>query len=184
MKSQYTPLFTILGPDFVARKVPLYRRFREHACGPSDPRSGVAGCFSQTNIAISNCSRSSWLIIPISNYPDVIWHSTIFLFLAHLSRRLKVIELLSSVLVRRASFINFLHYHLLLENARSDVNETRQESSLGLGDWNLTVVQMVPMAPMRALRGPPRGLNHVNIKHFFSRSRSRTVKLFSVLIPS
>ena len=41
MKSQIPPFFTILGPDFVARKVPLYRRFWEHACGPSDP--GVGG---------------------------------------------------------------------------------------------------------------------------------------------
>ena len=41
-----TPLFfffTILGPDFVARKVPLYRRFWEHACGPSDPGVGGGG---------------------------------------------------------------------------------------------------------------------------------------------
>ena len=35
--------FTILGPDFVARKVPLYRRFWEHACGPSDPGVGGGG---------------------------------------------------------------------------------------------------------------------------------------------
>ena len=34
---------SILGPDFVARKVPLYRRFREHACGPSDPGVGGGG---------------------------------------------------------------------------------------------------------------------------------------------
>ena len=32
-----TPLFfTILGPDFVARKVPLYRTFWQHACGHFD----------------------------------------------------------------------------------------------------------------------------------------------------
>ena len=35
-KVKYTPFFTILGPDFVARKVPLYR-----TCGHSDP--GVRG---------------------------------------------------------------------------------------------------------------------------------------------
>ena len=43
MKSQIPPFFTILGPDFVARKVPLYRRFWEHACGPSDPGVGGGG---------------------------------------------------------------------------------------------------------------------------------------------
>ena len=44
VKSQIPPFFfTILGPDFVARKVPLYRRFWEHACGPSDPRVGGRG---------------------------------------------------------------------------------------------------------------------------------------------
>ena len=34
---------SMLEPDFVARKVPLYRRFREHACGPSDPGVGGPG---------------------------------------------------------------------------------------------------------------------------------------------
>ena len=43
VKSQIPPFFTILGPDFVARKVPLYRRFWEHACGPSDPGVGGGG---------------------------------------------------------------------------------------------------------------------------------------------
>ena len=46
VKSQIPPplfLNTILGPDFVARKVPLYRRFWEHACGPSDPGVGGGG---------------------------------------------------------------------------------------------------------------------------------------------
>ena len=42
-KVKYPPFFTILGPDFVARKVPLYRRFWEHACGPSDPGVGGGG---------------------------------------------------------------------------------------------------------------------------------------------
>ena len=41
---KYPPFFfTILGPDFVARKIPLYRRFWEHACGPSDPGVGGGG---------------------------------------------------------------------------------------------------------------------------------------------
>ena len=32
-KSNTPPFFTFLGPDFVARKVPLYRTFWQHACG-------------------------------------------------------------------------------------------------------------------------------------------------------
>ena len=44
VKSQIPPFFfTILGPDFFARKVPLYWRFWEHACGPSDPGVGGGG---------------------------------------------------------------------------------------------------------------------------------------------
>ena len=39
-----TPLFfTILGPDFVARKAPLYWTFWQHACGHSDPWVGGGG---------------------------------------------------------------------------------------------------------------------------------------------
>ena len=49
VKVKYHPpppfFYTILGPDFVARKVHLYRRFWEHACGPSDPGVG-AGTFA------------------------------------------------------------------------------------------------------------------------------------------
>ena len=43
VKSQIPPFFIILGPDFVARKVPLYWTFWEHACGPSDPGVGGGG---------------------------------------------------------------------------------------------------------------------------------------------
>ena len=45
VKSQIPPFFffTILGPDFVARKVPLYRRFWEHAMRSLRPRSGGGG---------------------------------------------------------------------------------------------------------------------------------------------
>ena len=42
-KVKYTPFFTILGPDFVARKVPLYRTFWQHACGHSDLWVGWGG---------------------------------------------------------------------------------------------------------------------------------------------
>ena len=59
-------------------------------------------------------------------------------------------QLLQSA-VRRASSVNFLHFHLLLENARSDFNKTWQESSSRVG------VQMVPMAPMGALGEGPQG---------------------------
>ena len=39
-----------------------------------------------------------------------------------------------SSIVRRASSVHFLHFHLLLENAWVDFSQTWQESSLGLGD--------------------------------------------------
>ena len=42
-----------------------------------------------------------------------------------------------SYVVRRASSVNFLHFHLLLENAWLDFNQTWQESSLGVGDAKL-----------------------------------------------
>ena len=39
--------------------------------------------------------------------------------------------------VRRPSSVNFLNFHLLLENAWLDFNQTWQESSLGVGDSKL-----------------------------------------------
>ena len=42
-----------------------------------------------------------------------------------------------SSIVRRPSSVNFLHFHLLLENAWLDFNQTWQESSLGVGDSKL-----------------------------------------------
>ena len=42
-----------------------------------------------------------------------------------------------SCVVRRPSSVNFLHFHLLLENAWLDFNQTWQESSLGVGDSKL-----------------------------------------------
>ena len=41
------------------------------------------------------------------------------------------------VVVRRPSSVNFLHFHLLLENAWLDFNQTWQKSSLGVGDSKL-----------------------------------------------
>ena len=43
----------------------------------------------------------------------------------------------ASSVVRRPSSVNFLHFHLLLENAWLDFNQTWQESSLGVGDSKL-----------------------------------------------
>ena len=43
----------------------------------------------------------------------------------------------ASCVVRRPSSVNFLHFHLLLENAWLDFNQTWQESSLGVGDSKL-----------------------------------------------
>ena len=51
-KVKYPPFFAILGPDFVARKVPLYRRFWEHACGPSDPGMGGGGTLWKLSISV------------------------------------------------------------------------------------------------------------------------------------
>ena len=42
-----------------------------------------------------------------------------------------------SSVVHRALSVNFLHFHLLLENAWLDFNQTWQESSLGVGDSKL-----------------------------------------------
>ena len=60
--------------------------------------------------------------------------------LAHPSRRLEwaiAVRFRPSCVVRRPSSVNFLHFHLLLENACLDFNQTWQESSLGVGDSKL-----------------------------------------------
>ena len=60
-------------------------------------------------------------------------------FSAHLSRRLKVSYCRPFLSVaHRPSSINFLHFHLLLENAWLDFNQTWQELSLGVGDSKLS----------------------------------------------
>ena len=53
-KVKYTPFFTILGPDFVARKVPLYRTFWHQAWGHSDPWVGGGGraCPSKQSVIV------------------------------------------------------------------------------------------------------------------------------------
>ena len=61
-------------------------------------------------------------------------------FLAHLSQRLEwaiAVRFRPSSVVRSPSSVNFLHFHLLLENAWLDFNQTWQESSLGVGDSKL-----------------------------------------------
>ena len=45
-------------------------------------------------------------------------------------------NVLLSVFVRRPSFVNFVHFHLL-EDTWLDFNQTWQESSLGIGDSKL-----------------------------------------------
>ena len=51
-----TPLFfssfsvLILKPNCVARKEPLYHRFLNHACDPSDPGIGTRLCFNRTSL--------------------------------------------------------------------------------------------------------------------------------------
>ena len=101
-------------------------------------------------------------------------------FLAHLSRRLEwaiavrfrpssvvrrpscVVRRASSV-VRRPSSVNFLHFHLLLENAWLDFNQTWQESSLGVGDSKLFKYYVWP--PWGPRGRAPKGQNHANFKH-------------------
>ena len=80
-------------------------------------------------------------------------------FLAHLSRRLKW-----AIAVRfRPSSVNFLHFHLLLENAWLDFNQTWQESSLGVGDSKLFKSYVWP--PWGPRGRAPKGENHANFKH-------------------
>ena len=52
-----TPLFfTILGPDFVARKVPLYRTFWQHACGHFETWVGKCSAESAAWFAHLHCA--------------------------------------------------------------------------------------------------------------------------------
>ena len=68
-----------------------------------------------------------------------------------------------SSVVRRPSSVNFLHFHLLLENAWLDFNQTWQESSLGVGDSKLFKSYVWP--PWGPRGRPPKGQNHANFKH-------------------
>ena len=81
------------------------------------------------------------------------------MFLAPLSWRLKVSYCRPSPsIVRCLLSVNFLHFHLLEENAWSDFNETWQESSLGMGHSKLFKwYQWPPWGP----GGGPQGPNHV-----------------------
>ena len=59
-KVKYTPFFfTILGPDFVARKVPLYRTFWQHACGHSDLWVGGGGAGNRHSTQRAQDNRGS-----------------------------------------------------------------------------------------------------------------------------
>ena len=68
-----------------------------------------------------------------------------------------------SSVVRRPSSVNFLHFHLLLENAWLDFNQTWQESSLGVGDSKLFKSYVWP--PWGPRGRAPKGQNHANFKH-------------------
>ena len=68
-----------------------------------------------------------------------------------------------SSVVRRPSSVNFLHFHLLLENAWLDFNQTWQESSLGVGDSKLFKSYVGP--PWGPRGRAPKGQNHANFKH-------------------
>ena len=68
-----------------------------------------------------------------------------------------------SSVVRRPSSVNFLHFHLLLENAWLDFNQTWQESSLGVGDSKLFKQYVWP--PWGPRGRAPKGQNHANFKH-------------------
>ena len=57
-----------------------------------------------------------------------------------------------------ASSVNFLHFHLLLENAWLDFNQTWQESSLGVGDSNSMY------GPHGGPGGGPKGPKHANFQ--------------------
>ena len=62
----------------------------------------------------------------------------------------------------RASSVNFLHFHLLLENAWLDFNQTWQESPLGVGDSKCSNSMCGPHGGPGG--GPQRGQNHANFK--------------------
>ena len=64
---------------------------------------------------------------------------------------------------RPFSSVNFLHFHLLLENAWLDFNQTWQESSLGVGDSMLFKSYVWP--PWGPRGRAPKGQNHANFKH-------------------
>ena len=74
-----------------------------------------------------------------------------------------VIRFRPSSVMRRASCVNFLHFHLLLENAWLDFNQTWQESSLGVGDSKLFKQYVWP--PWGPRGRAPKGQNHANFKH-------------------
>ena len=78
-------------------------------------------------------------------------------------RRASCVVRRASSVVRRASSVNFLHFHLLLENAWLDFNQTWQESSLGVGDSKLFKSYVWP--PWGPRGRAPKGQNHANFKH-------------------
>ena len=110
-------------------------------------------------------SENSWNLLQFPEFEE--FFKTIKVtFLAHRSRRLEwaiAVRFRPSSVVRRASSVNFLHFHLLLENAWLDFNQTWQESSLGVGDSKLFKSYVWP--PLGPRGRAPKGQNHANFKH-------------------
>ena len=86
--------------------------------------SGIEGALASTLNRDFNWKQLSEMILCIFSSPEP-------------KARVSYCRPFSSV-VRRPSSVNFLHFHLLLENAWLDFNQTWQESSLGVGDSKLS----------------------------------------------
>ena len=104
-------------------------------------------------------------------------------FLAHPSQRLdellpslfvrrpsSVVRRASSV-VRRPSCVNFLHFHLLLQNRWADFNQTWWGSSLGGGDPKLFMGSMWPPGGPRGRA--PKGIKGVNFKNLLLQTQKQ-----------
>ena len=89
--------------------------------------------------------------------------------LAHPSRRLD--ELLPSLLVRRPSCVNFLHFHLLLQNRWADFNQTWWGSSFGGRDPKLFMGSMWPPGGPRGRA--PKGKKGVNFKNLLLQTQKQ-----------
>ena len=95
----------------------------------------------------SRARTREWMVIKVKH--NIFNRLSIWGMLAHLSRRLEW-----AIAVRfRPSCVNCLYFHLLLDNAWLDFNQTWQESSLGIGDSKL--IQIVMYGPHGGPGGGP-----------------------------